>query len=480
MRISMSEPAQRAIEPTGAAASSPGEEASALFDRASACQRAGDADSAFALYCQLLERFPAVPDAYNNLAVILKAQKRLPAAIACLRRALLYAPNAGPLHSNLGNILWMSLDFDAAITEFRRALALDPTRPEVYHNLGLLYFSLGNYQAAVECFDRSLALLPSNRLVQWDRALALLAGGDFARGFAAYDVRFDLEDPSMGFDRKLRAVRSVPLPLWQGEDPAGRTLYIYAEQGLGDTLQFARFLPLVAQRGARILFECRAELMRLLANFPGVAELRPEGAPLPQADFHLPMMSLPHRLGVTLANLPAQVPYVAAPATGPVLARPSGTRLAAGIVWAGRPQHTNDQNRSLTLDALLALADLAGLTLYSLQKGQRAADIAAIGAQALVRDLAPAIQDFADTARLMMQLDVVITVDTSVAHLAGALGRPVFVLLPHTPDWRWMGGREDSPWYPTMRLFRQAEPRDWAGVVRRVHETLARPLGAKA
>jgi tetratricopeptide (TPR) repeat protein len=474
----MSEPAQRAIEPT-AAASSPGEEMRVLFDRAGERQRAGDADAAIALYCQILERFPAMPDAYNNLAVILKGQKRLPAAIACLKRALIDAPNAGALHSNLGNMLWMSLAFDEAMAEFRRALALDPTRPEVYHNLGLLYFSLGDYQAAVECLDRSLALQPSNRLVLWDRALALLAGGDYARGFAAYDVRFDLEDPSMGFDRKLRAVRSVPLPLWQGEDPAGRSLYIYAEQGLGDTLQFARFLPMVAQRGARVLFECPAELMRVFANFPGVAELRQEGAPLPQADFHLPLMSLPNRLGVTLANLPARVPYLAAPPTGPLLARPPGTRLAAGIVWAGRAQHTNDQNRSLALDDLLALADLAGLGLYSLQKGRRADDIAAIGARGLVRDLGASIQDFADTARLMMQLDVVITVDTAVAHLAGALGRPVFVLLPYTPDWRWMGAREDSPWYPTMRLFRQAAPREWPAVVQRVRDALARSLGAR-
>ena len=301
--------------------------------------------------------------------------------------------------------------------------------------------------------------------MQWDRALALLAGGDFARGFAAYDVRFDLEDPSMGFDRKLRAVRSVPLPLWQGEDPAGRTLYVYAEQGQGDTLQFARFLPLVARRGARIMFECPAELMRIFANFPGMAELRQEGSPLPQADFHLPMMSLPHRLGITLANLPAQVPYVAAPTTGPVLARPSGTRAAAGIVWAGRPQHTNDHNRSLTLEELLPLAELSGLTLYSLQKGPRADDIARIGARGLIHDLGPVIHGFRrhgaarDAARRGHHRRYLGRASRRRA------GRPVFVLLPFTPDWRWMGARENSPWYPTMRLFRQATSRDWPGVV---------------
>ena len=474
----MSEPALQAIEPP-APTLSPADEVRALFERANERQRAGDIETAAALYCQLLERYPTVPDAYNNLAVILKAQKRLPAAIACLRRAQAYAPNSGALQSNLGNMLWMALRYDEAMIAFRRAIDLDPARPEVYHNLGLLYFSLANFQAAVECFDRALTIQPSNRLVMWDRALALLAGGDFARGFAAYDVRFDLDDASMGFDRKLRAVRSVALPLWQGEDLAGRTIYIYSEQGLGDTLQFARFLPLVARRGARILFECPRELLRLFSTFPGIAELRQEGAPIPQADYHLPMMSLPNRLGITLANLPAQVPYLAAPTTGPVLGRPQGTRIAAGIVWAGRPQHTNDQNRSLTLEEMLPLAELTGLTLCSLQKGKRAEDIISCGARGLVYDLGPAINDFADTARLVMQLDVVITVDTSVAHLAGALGRPVFVLLPNAPDWRWMGAREDLPWYPTMRLFRQATPRDWKGVIDRVRDSLARSLAVK-
>jgi tetratricopeptide (TPR) repeat protein len=474
----MSETAQQAIEPP-AAAPTAAEEVRVLFDRANERQRANDMDGAIALYCDLLLRFPTVPDAYNNLAVILKTKKQLAVAIACLKRAVALAPNSGALYSNLGNMQWMALQYDDAMASFRRALALDPTRPEVYHNLGLLYFSLSNYQAAVECFDRALAHNASNKLVMWDRALALLAGGDFARGFAAYDVRFDLEDPSMGFDRKLRAVRGISLPLWQDEDLTGRTIYIYCEQGLGDTVQFARFLPLVARRGARILFDCPRELMRLFANFPGIADLRQEGSAMPQADFHLPMMSMPNRLGVTLATLPAQVPYLAAPTTGPVLARPTGTRVAAGIVWAGRPQHTNDHNRSLKLEELLPLAELPGLTLYSLQKGPRAEDINSIGARALIHDLGPVIHDFADTARLVMQLDVVITVDTSVAHIAGALGRPVFVLLPFAPDWRWMGTREDSPWYPTMRLFRQSTARDWPGVVQRVQERLSRSLGTK-
>jgi tetratricopeptide (TPR) repeat protein len=473
----MDETAKRDARPSGAPVASPADEARLLFERAIQFQRAGDLESAFARYCELIERFPSLPDPYNNLAVLLKSQRRLPAAIACLKRALQLAPNSGPIHSNLGNLQWMALEFEDSMASFRRALALDPNRPEVHHNLGLLHFSLCNYRAAIECYDRSLALAPGGRLVQWDRALALLADGDYGRGFAAYDVRFDLEDPSMGFDRKLRRVRSMPMPLWQGEEIAGRTIYVYAEQGLGDTLQFARFVPSIARLGARIIFDVPADLARLLANFPGVAQLRVEGNEIPKADFHLPLMSVAHRLGITLASLPGPIPYIAAPATGPALSRPPGTRLAAGIVWSGRPQHTNDQNRSLTLESLLTLCDLPGLTLYSLQKGPRAGDIEALGARAVVRDLSPLIHDFADTARLIMQLDLVISVDTAVAHLAAAMGRPTFLLIPFTPDWRWLAAREDSPWYPTARLFRQPARRDWTVTIRRIHDTLARSLG---
>jgi len=473
----MTEPAQRAPDAKQAAPATPAEEARRLFVQASERQRAGDRAGAMALYCELLERAPTLVDALNNVAVLLKGERRIAAAIACLRRAAAYAPQSPVLHSNLGNLLWMALEFDAAMAAFRTALSLDAARPEIYHNLGLLYFSLGDFAAAVESYDRALAISPANRTIAWDRSLALLAAGDYERGFAAYDVRFDVDDPSLGFDQKLRTVRSVKLPLWEGEDLTGKMLYVYSEQGIGDTLQFARLLPLVAARGARIVFDSPPELMRLFANFPGIAELRQIGAPMPPADFHIPMMSLASRLGITLANLPATVPYIAAPATGPVLPRPPGTRLTVGLVWAGRPRHANDHNRSLGLDELLRLCDLPGVQFYSLQKGERAADIAALGARPLVRDMAPAISDFADTARLVMQLDLVVTVDTAVAHLAGALGRPAFVLLAFTPDWRWMGKREDSPWYPSLRLFRQAAPREWKPVIARVRERIARAIG---
>ena len=453
-----------------------------LFAAAMERQGQGDAQGAFDLYVRVLEQEPFLPDAYNNLAILLKAQRRLPAAVACLERAVQLAPETGAFWSNLGNLLWMSLRFDEAMAAFRRALALEPDRHETHHNLGLLQFSLGDFAAAVESYDRALALTPGARLVRWDRALALLASGDLAAGFAAYDARFDLDDPTMNFDPLLRQARALAVPLWQGEDLSGKTLFVYAEQGHGDTLQFARFLPLAAARGARVIFACAAELARLMASVPGIAELRvlAPSTPLPPADFQLPLMSLPGRLGVTLATLPNAVPYLAPPlaVVGPGVPRPRGTRLAVGIAWAGRPEHSNDANRSMALEDLLRLADLPGIALYSLQVGARAGDIAKAAAAPLISDFSPQIADFADTARLVEQLDLVICIDTALAHLAGALGRPCFVLLPFTADWRWLGGREDSPWYPSLRLFRQPAPRDWASVIARVRETLAALLAA--
>ncbi len=461
-----------------APAPTPLDEARRLFQMAAQLQNGGDHDGAYRNYLQALEILPGLPDAYNNIAVMLKAAKKLPAAVACLRRAATLAPNSGSVHSNLGNLLWMSLDYEAAEMAFRRSLELDPDRPETLHNYGLLRFSLGNYAGALECYDRVLQQRPDNTLVRWDRALSRLVSGDLARGFAEYDVRFDLNDPTMRFDPKLRTIRDYPMPMWQGEDLAGKTIYVYFEQGLGDSLQFVRYLPLLAQRGARIIFDCQPELIRVMQTVAGITELRAAGAPLPTADYHIPLLSLPSRFGTTLETVPAQVPYIAPPVAGPPpLFRPAGTRLAVGIVWAGRPEHANDHNRSLGLENFLGLCDLPGVVLYSLQKGPRANDIAALTAQAVVRDLSPNIRDFADTAALISQLDLVIGVDTSVVHLSGALGRPTFVLLPFTPDWRWLHGRETSPWYPTMRLYRQPAPLDWKSVMRRVHDVLATHLG---
>lgn len=481
----MQQPATDTPDSPAAPASSPApnpaaEETRRLFVAAVQRQNAGDHHGAIQLYLQVLEIAPWIGDAYNNIAVMLKQSRHLPAGIACLRRAALYSPNSSSIFSNLGNLLWMSLEFEAAEAAFRRAIEIEPERPETLHNYGLLKFSQGDYLGAIDCYDRLLAQRPDNLLVRWDRALARLTSGDLTRGFAEYDVRFDLNDPAMRFDPKLQAVRTVPIPLWQGEDLAGRTLYVYCEQGFGDTLQFARYLPILAQRGARVIFEAQQELLRLLRSLPGVAELRPPGLAVPDADFQVPMLSIPSRVGITMETVPAAVPYIAPPpADVPRLYRPPGTRLAVGIAWAGRAEHANDHNRSMPFEQFLGLCDLPGVTLYSLQKGPRANDVAALNAQPVVRNLEGQIRDFGDTAALVAQLDLVICIDSAVAHLAGALGRPVILLVPYTPDWRWLACREDSPWYPSMRLVRQPAPRDWRSVMQRVHDMLAQILAQR-
>ena len=440
-------------------------EARAVFTAGTERQRRGDADGALKLYLQAIELHPSFADAYNNIGVILRGNDKLPAAAACFRRALTLRPESAAVLSNLGNVLWQMLRFEAAADAFRRSLALEPARPETLHNLGLLLHSMGDYAGAVDCFDKALRSRRDNVDVWWDRALTLLAMGDFERGWPEYEKRWRL---------KSHPPRRLAFPRWEGQENRDVSLLVHFEQGLGDSIQFCRYLPLAAARVGRLVFECQPELARLMAGIPGVAEVIPGGRPLPACDYHAPLMSLPGIFGTTLDTIPAREPYLRAPddAIPPPFGRPDGTRLAIGIVWAGRANHLNDRNRSATLERFLALADLPGVALYSLQKGLHAADIQTLGAQALVRDLGSQLTDFATTAALLPGLDLIVSVDTAVVHLAGALGVPAFVALPFTPDWRWLNGRDDCPWYPTLRLFRQPKPGDWESVFERIRTAI--------
>jgi tetratricopeptide (TPR) repeat protein len=455
-------PAESAAPPGATSDPAIPENAKQVFLAATQRHQAGDNDAAMKLYMRALELYPPFVDAYNNIGVILRAQEKLPAAAACFRRALsIRATNAAVL-SNLGNVLWQMLRFEEAAAAFHRSLELEPTRPETLHNLGLLRHSMGEFPGAVECFDKSLAIKDGNVDVLWDRSLTRLVMGDFDRGWPEYEIRWRL---------KQNPPRRFPFPLWEGQESRALSLLVHHEQGLGDSIQFCRYLPMVAPRVGRLVFECQAELARLLTCLPGVAEVIPSGRQAPACDYHVPLLNLPRFFRTGFDNIPAAVPYLQPPAgvTAPTVHRPAGTKLAIGIVWAGKPSHNNDKNRSTTLDRfLLCLADLPGVALYSLQKGLRTADIQTIGAQALVTDIGSKLKDFAETAALLPQLDLIIAVDTAVVHLAGALGIPTFVLIPFTPDWRWLRGRDDTPWYPTLRLFRQPKPREWDSVFDRI------------
>lgn len=352
--------------------------------------------------------------------------------------------NRGVSLYRLGNLL-------AAERWFHVAALLNPASPKPLMNLGMIYRIWGFVKEALACQEQAVKLAPMNAEAHWNLANALLVNGAFARGFAEYEWRFR---------RTGRAERpeglALPMPRWAGEELRGRTLLVALEQGLGDAIHFVRFAADFAARGARVVWECVPSLAPLLATAPGVDAVIAPGAPV-KADFYLPFMSLPHMLGVTLENLPACRPYLKVPAGAAVDVTGAGLRV--GLAWRGNPQHENDKHRSVGLDLLAPLFDVAGVSFFSLQ-------VAAEESDARLTDLAPQLKGFAQTAAAIAALDLVISVDTAVAHLAGALGKPVWILLAQGNDWRWLHERDDSPWYPTARLFRQGRGRRWRPAVK--------------
>ena len=445
-------------------------EAARQFSAAVAHHRAGRLGPAVEAYGVALALAPTNIDIHNHLGVALRALGKPEAAAACYRRAIALQPRNGGLRSNLGNVYRDLGRLDEAAASHREALRLDPDSAESSYNLGIALRDMGHLGEARAAFDAALARNPQNPDYRFDRAIGLLLQGDLGLGFAEYEWRWRLA-------RVLQ--RRYAKPRWDGSPLAGRRILLHQEQGFGDTIQFVRYAPTVKARGGTVVVECRPELARLIATAPGVDRVAIVGAAQPEVDLVAPILSLAAIFKTTLATIPAHVPYLAKPEIHAFrLAKPAGVRLAVGVVWAGRPTHGNDARRSMPFALLLELAARPDVRLYSLQKDGTSA-IAEAGAQALVTDLGPRLGDFADTAAVLAELDLVITVDTAVAHLAGAMGRPVWVMLPHAPDWRWILGRDDTPWYPTMRLFRQATPGDWAGVVARIRtgldERLAQP-----
>jgi tetratricopeptide (TPR) repeat protein len=443
------------------------EQAEHLFEAAAMCQRRGEYNAALDLYRRVIAMAPQRAGAYMAVANILKDQGKLAAAVAHLRRATIAIAPSAAAYADLGLYLCRLQQYDAAAEAIAKSLALEPHRAGTLVNQGILLHKMGDFPGSIGAYDQALALEPENPFARWNRGLTLLADGDLARGFADYEYRARI--PGAG-------PRDPGIPLWQGENLYRKTLIVHAEQGIGDTLQFLRYVPFLAAAGARIVFGPQVELMALLKDFPGIAQLAPPGSTI-AADFHVPLMSLAHRFGTTLESIPSKTPYLIPPAgLSATLTQPRGSKLRIGLVWAGRPTHQDDHARSMPLEELLTLTDLTAATFYSLQIGERAKEIEACGAAGLIHDLSPQLTDFSVTAAVLTELDLVISVDTAIVHLAGAMARPCFVLLPFAADWRWLRQREDSPWYPTLRLFRQASPGDWAGVMPRLRAAIEQML----
>lgn len=432
-------------------------------------------DEALASYDLAVAARTDCAEALCNRGVALTKLHRYEEALASYDRALALLPDDPVVLRNRGGALSGLKRFGEALATYEHVLALRPDAadlPDTLNNRGLALKELHRFDVAQASFHCAYARDPDHVEARWNEALLQLLLGDFSRGWAGYEWRWHREPV-------IRAPRDFPQPLWRGEQTIeGRTILVHSEQGLGDTIQFSRYVPLLAARGAHVIFEVQRPVHLLMRGLAAHVAVR--GEPLPAFDCHCPLLSLPLAFDTRLDTIPAGTPYLHAPSPA---ARAWEARLQAhrrpriGLVWSGNPDHTNDHNRSMSLRALSPLLKL-NATFVSLQKDVRAADAAVLIEYSDILDFGGALTDFSETAALVSQLDLVITVDTSVAHLAGALGKPVWVLVTHVPDWRWLLDRDDSPWYPSARLFRQSEARDWDEVMVRVRDAAAEFVNA--
>jgi len=464
-----------------------GEEAKALSRQGVELARAGRFDAAKTCFEQGLRLQPDNVDLHNNLGSLLANQRLFDEAIAQYQEAVRIYPGFSEGHYNLGIVLAKQGRRQEAQAAYREALRLCPDHLDAQNNLGNLHKEMGEFPQALACYEKALRCAPEHPGTRFNRALALLVQGDFDRGLPEYEWRWRTDEfPPCAF-RQPRWDGSTLTPPIQppanASKEAGRTILLHAEQGLGDTIQFIRYAPLVRQRVGRVIVQCQAPLVRLLSTVRGIDKVVGRGSPLTGFDLQAPLASLPGLFHTTPATIPAAVPYVHAETQladcwRRHLATMPGVKV--GIAWQGSPTFRDDRLRSIPLAKFEPLTKVAGVQLINLQKGPGTEQLRCVAGRFPVVDFGDRMDEahgaFMDTAAIMKSLDLVITSDSAVAHLAGALAVPVWVALPLAPDWRWLLHRTDSPWYPTMRLFRQRQLGDWDEVFRRIVEELKAQL----
>lgn len=409
--------------------------------------------------------------AHTNLGCMLHIQGRFDAAIACYRRALQLEPGQPEALRNYALIAGGIVELQEAVTGFEQYLAKNPRDASAQHQLAHLHLRLGRSEEALAGYERAIALQPEEPELHFARAQVLLLLGRYAEGWPEYEWRWRME-------RFNAPMRRFPQPRWDGAPLEHGTLLVHGETGLGDTLQFARYMALAAERCTRVVVECQPALRALVADVEGVSQVVAQGDPLPAFDAHLPFIAFPGLFETTIATIPWRGPYIR---PDPLRLRAWRDRVAGagprerkvGLVWTGNPENRGNRERSVTLQQLAPLAQVPGVSFFSLQKGVSSEQRGPVPDGMRFIDLTGSIGDFSDTAALLTQLDLVITVDTSVLHLAGAMGRPTWVLVPFSPTWRYHLGRSDNPWYPGMRLFRQASEGDWSVPLEQLREALA-------
>jgi tetratricopeptide (TPR) repeat protein len=433
----------------------------ALSNRGNVLRALKRPEEALQSYDRALALRPDSAEFHTNRGTGLRDLRRFEEALASHDRAIALRPDYAEAHYNRGNALDELHRVGEALTSFEQATALRPDLAEAHCNRGNMLVAHKRFGEALQSYARAVGLRRDYADAHFNEAICRLLLGDFRRGWDKHEWRWKtefLDGHARDFEQKL----------WLGtEQIAGKTILLHAEQGLGDTIQFCRYAPLFAKRGARVILEVQRPLRGLLGNLPGVAQVVANSDALPSFDLHCPLLSLPLAFGTDRTTIPAHTPYLQVPssaATNWDIRLGSRPRPRIGLVWSGRAMHKNDHNRSIGLDELLPLLDFRA-TFVSLQHDVRADDAAVLRGRSDILHIGGELNDFADTAAVIENLDLVISVDTSVAHLAGALGKPVWVLLPFVPDWRWLLDCDDSPWYPTARLFRQDETRRWDRVI---------------
>lgn len=450
----------------------------------------GDFQAAIGWYQKAIAIEPRYDKVQCNLGVAHLKLGNLAAAEEACAKALALNPRFAEAQYNLANVFREQGRLEEAVQAYRRALEvsaieISPDNPrrtpigqdnEVYwqasNNLGCTLEQQGRIAESLACHENALKIYPQNPTLHFNRGLTLLAQGNFGEGLQEYEWRWRMKD----FSTKPR---NLGRPLWTGEPLQGATILLHAEQGFGDTIQFVRYASLVAERGGEVILEVQPRLRRLFSNLPGVSKVIAQGESLPETNWHCPLMSLPLIFGTRAETIPSATPYLQAPAAaiGEVRKKWPGEKLRVGLAWAGSPSNVNGAHRSMPLHYFTPLGALEGVSYYSLQCGDAIRQITGVSSDLSIMDACAHDRDFADTAALIAGLDLVITVDTSIAHLAGALGIPTWVLLSNNrADWRWMRNRSDSPWYSSVRLLRQPAPGDWQGLMEEVKTELQQIL----
>jgi tetratricopeptide (TPR) repeat protein len=448
-----------------------------IFARGVAAASARDLERAVQLFDDAIKINPSSAEAHYKRANALKDLGRLEEAVDGYNAAIARKADYAYAYCNRGSVQQHLGLLDDAVSSYDQAIALDPTDALAHYNRALLMQELFQWDEALASYDRSLAANPEFADAQFNRAMALLFTGRFEAGWPAFESRW-----KNAARLNIGAVRNFKQPLWLGEESiSGKTLLLHSEQGLGDTLQFCRYATACANQGATVLLEAQPPLLGLLSSLEGVAQLIPKGNALPAFDYHCPLLSLPLAFKTTLESIPAAPKYLRADPDRVLQWRAAlgeSRRPRVGLVWSGNPNNQLDATRSIRLaDWVEHLPP--ELDYFRLQRDVRPEDEATLE-ESTIFSYDDDLLDFTSTAALCECMDVVISVDTSIAHLSGALGQRTWVLLPFTPDWRWMRDRTDSPWYPSVRLYRQPSAGDWKAVFTRVADDLRRQIAASA